>query len=268
MANIIIATPDIFDLSGIVSIGETKGNKIGNLQTLQPGMVWRSSTLNEIIDVTFDSGALSGQGINTVWLGYTNFSPDAEWRVRASDINGDFSSPTYDSGRIPFCPVSSVLQKTYDHVGGILHFNKNESIYWKIEIFDDTNLDLFLQAGRMYLSNAFVPKNNFNWGWGGGIGDPSPVSKGESGATFPLRRPKARSLEISFSGEEDDVWGEMNKIDRLRGTSRDVLICIDHEKDARILDWTTYGLLRRPRLINNPSWELYEKGWTLEELLP
>ena len=268
MANIIIATPEIFDVSVVSSVGEVEDNVVENLQIIQPGSVWRSDELEETLDVSFDVDVLTDEGINTVWLGYTNLTSESEWRVRASDTTGMFSSPTYDSGRVSFCPVSVKKQKTYDHIGGILHFGDIESRYWRIEIFDDNNPDSFIQAGRLYLSHGFVPNRNLNWGWSSGVGDPSPIVMGQSGARFPLRRPGARSMELPFQLEEEDAWEGINRIDRVRGTSKDVLVCVDHENDKRILDWTVYGILGRPRLIQNPSWKLYEKTWTIEELLP
>lgn len=269
MANIAICEPTGLDNGSISTNRETVGYAIGNLLESQPSDIWRSTQKTDThIIATLDKA----RPVQLIFLGYTNLTSSARWRITAdTDVsNLGSTSSDYHSGWIDVSSISSDDRDTYTNYHAIFWLDETKTYQnWRIDIADSTNDNDYIQAGRLYVSEAFVPERNINYGWTASHNDIIIQQRSNDGHVFSRTKGSYRILRFAFAGgTEDNMWGTANKIDRIRAGGKDIFVIIDPEKiGARLLDWSIYGVMGNTRIIGNPSYDLYQKSYSINELI-
>lgn len=233
---------------------------------MQGGEVWRATDLNNAY-VTIDFG--SAKEINLIALLFTNASSAATWRVRAAATEADVTaSPAYDSGSNTLWPTTGL--DDWDTVNAILFLSTSQTYrYWRIDVSDTGNSDGYIEAGRLYMANAWQSTRGQAFGWSIGWEDESPKPQAIGGQTYPVRRTPRRILNMSINFlQETEIYNNAFQIDRLRGQARDILFIVDPDKSARLQDQTVYGLVQEFAPVVNPTFNIFEKRYRVEELLP
>lgn len=274
MANrIVIATPKLSDAGTITAGSEAAAMPASNLLRQQPGDRWRAEDLSSAW-LQLDLG--SATAINLIWLGYTNASSAATWRIRAASTEAGLTggSPGYDSGALDHWPTTGLddwlsTYPGFTHAYKWLGTSAQTFRYWRIDISDSANADGYYQAGRLYLANAWQPTRNIAYGWNVGWADPSDTVRAASGAGFSNRLRRYRELRFSLPFlSEDEMYSNAAAIDRLRGASGDMLVIPKPETPARFMDQAIYGLSRDLRPIVQARTSIFQKPYLIEELLP
>jgi hypothetical protein len=169
-----------------------------------------------------DMGA-GGRAVRVAALVRHNLRSAAQWRVRASD-SSDMSSPLYDSGWLavwgPQWPVG-LLPLGHPNAGTRLltdaqidaldpprdavHVLPAEVLarYWRVELDDESNVDGYVQVGRLVLAPQYMPTYNFSVGAEFGFVDGTEVGESLTGVRYYDVRPKARSLSMQFTNLPD-----------------------------------------------------------------
>lgn len=124
-----------------------------------------------------------------------------------------------------------------------------------------------VMAGRLIVGRRVKPSINFSFGWAYGWADLSRRRSSAAGLTFVDREDRVRTLNLSFdwltSGER---WGVAHDIDRVCGTSRDILI-ITNQASTELDRDTVWGLLNDQSPPVQPFRGVYKKSYQLTERL-
>lgn len=221
MGNLVIATPELSDAAAITAGNAATTMPVTNLQNMQPGLRWGTTSLEDIwlvIDLNAED-----QPINLIALLAHNASSAATWQIRAAKVLEDLETkPDYD--------VTTTMWPN----GGLINYESRPSFrwmpdrptfrYWRIDISDSTNPDGVFRAGRLYLSNAWQPSRNLNYDWEIQFIDDSQRQVSLGGQVYIDRRGIRRRLSFTLPNlPESEVFGQAFEIDRRRGASRDLL---------------------------------------------
>lgn len=264
MANLIIATPIVSDDGTLTAGSAAAGLPVSNLVDIQPGNKWRATALASAWCQN-DLGA--AKAVDLVALLYTNATSTAQWRIRAANsVASVTSNPDYNSGLLTFWPTTGL--ETWDFTHGI-HWIASTQTYrvWRIDVSDSSNPDTYFEAGRWYISDAFQPTQNMQYGVALAWNDESPKPKSLGGQIVPVVRNQSRiaDLRLSFI-DEAEMYSNIFEIERRRGASKDVLVIFDPVASARLMDQTIYGLMETRNPIVNRAFEVFEKRIRIEEM--
>ena len=267
MSNIILAYPlsDSADLSGSVAPASMP---VSNLKAKQPTEVFR------ILDPTsgfinIDNGGLT---IDLICLLAHSASTRAYVRVRASNVLNDVeSAPDYDSGNLPARSHQTTYatddaNRSLDLNNFILKLDNPVSYrYWRIDFID--SVSAFVDIGRLYMSLAWSPNVNADYGLPIGWTDLSKLPRASSGQTVPLRKKKFRYAEFALTFlSEEEALDNLFELDRLRGTTEDVLFIKDISNQNQLQRQTIYGRMAVLQPASHANFLLYSKTFRIEEL--
>ncbi len=296
MTNIILAYPfsDTATLEGSVAPASMP---VGNLKTMQPTEVYRIlNPASAFINIDYQ-----GAEIDLIALLVHTATSTAYVRVRASNTLGNVeSSPDYDSGNLPMrsnqteyaAEADNVLLENGDAVllenGDNISLEDSEAVlntdgamaennfilkldspvdyrYWRIDIYDTASS--YLDIGRLYMSKAWQPNINIEYGAVISWADTSKIPQASSGQKVPLRRKKFRYTEFSMTFlSEDEALDYLFEFDRLRGITSDILYIKDISNKKQLQRQTIYGLMAALNPIGHDSFQLHSKSYRIEEL--
>lgn len=262
MGNMILALPTVSDRAAITAGSAAATMEAANLQSVQPGDRWRATDLSNAW-LQIDLGAAAA--VRMIWLGYTNASASALWRVRAANTLADLTgSPAYDSGWIAH------------RVGNTADWERTHAFlwltvaiahpHWRIDIDDEDNPDGWYEAGRLYLADPWQPSRNRRYGAADGYADDSSAERARGGQTYVAEGGQWRegSFTLGFMDREE-MQANAARIDRLVGTRRDLLIVYDPDDTGRLMDECFYARLTELRPLLLPHHRLYEKSYAFAE---
>ena len=263
---LIIATPKLSD-AAVLTAGSAAANMpVTNLQLVQPTDVWRAIDLANSY-VVADLGAAAA--ITLAALLDTNASSAATWRIRAATSEANLTAaPGYDSGSLTHWLASGLGDWETTHA--VKTFAAQNFRWWRIDVSDAANPDGYYQAGRLYLAVKWEPTGNIKVREGMSLRwlDPSPIAQTISGHRYPDIKRRRRVLEFGLGYlSEAEMWGNAAPIDRLRGTSKDLLISRDPAHASYAQEWTVYGLLHELTPIVFQEISQYARRFEIEELI-
>lgn len=263
IANPVIGIGDWSDSATLTCAQALSITPVTNLQTIQPTDITRTSGTSATI--VADRG--SQQYFNRVSTLFTNTTSAATWRIRASNTIADLTgTPLFDSGIMTFWASDTLDDRRHSLLflsGSIL------AQYIQIDISDPTNPDGFLSLGRLFIDDAWQSTRNFSYGVGIGFIDRSTLTRSKSGGlTFPTGQPAAPTIsgKIAFLSE-DEVLTNMYEIERVCGTSKDVLLITNPVAGTHRHKKIIYGLLTKLAPIVNTNFGLFDVEIDVEGLL-
>src|SRR5689334_18982210 len=139
MGNIVFATPELSDAASITGGPTSTSGSFSKLQDMQPSI---PCLLTDLTQAFFVVDLLASYSINLIWLGYTNATSSATWRIRATNTLANItSSPSYDSGSLPVWVSSAAGTWAKKHGTKWLGASPQNYRYWRIDISDTSNQD-------------------------------------------------------------------------------------------------------------------------------
>lgn len=141
--------------------------------------------------------------------------------------------------------------------------------YWRVEIFDSSNTDGYVQIGRVFLARGWTPSVNFNYGAGLGYQDPTPVLTSLSGAEYFDVRSKYRVMTFQLDYISDsEAYSYALELQRLAGISGEVLVMPDGGTDAGTQPLRSFvGRIRQPGPVVQTKPSVYSVSFEVKELL-
>lgn len=261
----LLATPVLSDAATLTAGSEASDLPATNLQKMQPSSLWRATDLGNSYLVV-DLGEF--QSINLLALLYTNASSGATVRVRGADTEAELtSSPGYDSGSVDHWPATGMESWDYTH---FLYFPSSAQTYrwWRFDISDANNPDGFYQAGRLYIADAFAPALGPRYGFNVRYRDGQVRSTALGNQIYPQQRNVGRVLNASLRwNSEADFWREFSRLQRMRGTARDVLFVALETNTDRLMDWSAMGVFTDLEPLTYATYSSFEASLTITELL-
>lgn len=213
MANILFGWPLS---SPTLSGGSWPTLTLANLLTDDLAAVARSGTAsNADTIINIDHGAAVATSV--IALVRHNMRSAATWRIRLGN-DATFATHAYDSGTIAVWPeqwATGVLPNgnpnattrllTDAQINALnpprdaVHvFTEVTARYRRIEIFDSSNADGYVQIGRLVDAPRFQPTDNMAVGSELGFIPGTQVGNSLANSRFYRRRPKGRSLSVNF----------------------------------------------------------------------
>lgn len=190
MSNIIIGVNNLID-GAALSGGSWSGVlPLANLKNRLLSKVARSTNaLAASSLVNIDLG--SAKSIKALGAIATNISATgATYRVRGSNDN-TFATSLFDTGT-----VSAVTQTPHLIIGipaGIV------ARYWRIEITDTANAAGYVQIGRVFIGDGFVPTDNYSLGATRGVVSTTAVVTSIGAVDYFDVQPVRRSTQLSLN---------------------------------------------------------------------
>lgn len=277
MQNMILATPILSDAAVLTTSTAPATLPAANLQKMKIGQLWRSLDASAAF-VVADLG--TAKAINLIALLGHSGSSRSYARIRAAATEADLTAaPAYDSGDMPFRSHQAGFDATWasgvtDEEEGALetnHFMKwfGQSVqtyrWWRVDIVDPNSV--YLDVGRLYISKAWQPETNYNYGASEGRIDPSRQGRTAGGQVQSVERPSYRFTEFTLSyASKDEMYKSAFDIERLRGTTRDVLLIPDPEDTAHLQRRILYGTMKGLQPIINSNFSIYDKSYRIEEI--
>lgn len=269
MGHIVLATQDLL-ASATLGAGPTGTyGPVGNLQRRLPS---EPVLLTDLASAYITIEWAEAQPINLIAALYCNATAGAAtWRVRAAaTLAAAVSAPVYDSGSALFAGSDVALR----HRSGRRHDWKwlpsgQSHKAWRIDFADAGNADGALILGKLVIDTAWQPARNISYGWSAGLVDPSRKPKAELGQYEPLnRRPYMMTqFDLRF-GTEAQMWGSAFEIDQKIGTTMPLLAIRDPDAATYRQAKAVFGLQQDLGQLGNPHFNVFDKRYLIEELLP
>jgi len=259
----ILANASLSDAAVISGPSGAGDLSIGNLQRMDLKAVYR--VLGDAVSLTVD--LLSSKEINLVALIAHNCSPLASVRVRASNTN-DPVTALYDTGLLParsnqtgFVDSGYPLEKNM-----FMSFSASQTYrYWFIDIQDTGSA--YIDIGRLYVSKAFQPETNMDYGLAEGIVDPSKVSRVVSGGQVAREIVKYKTVDFALGhASENEMFTELFAIEMLCGRTRDVLFIPNPDEKDLLQIRSYYGTMASINPKVNYQFSLFNKAFRIEEI--
>jgi len=206
-----------------------------------------------------DLGAL--EPVRVAALVNHNLTQLATWRIRLSSDDPAFAATAWDSGvvdawpeLVPFGALDwgvfnwgqSLPEAEAAVLGGYAVQVLPEPVlcrYARVELFDGTNADGFLQAGRLVLADAFQPALGQRVGWQRRTVDPTRVIETRGGQRWFDRRRKRQRVELEFQALSADERRIVDLFDRIAGIAGDILLVLDPAAADELFRNTVLGTL-------------------------
>lgn len=229
------------------------------LTNLKNRYLWQKARTNNALAsssvLNLDLGGL--QRIGVVALCKHNFSDIATVRIQASS-SATMSPLLYDSGADLIYPGLDYA-KTFSRV---------EARYWRISIIDTTNVNGFIEFGRVFIGWRFSPTNNIDWSASFAVESTTNVVQSLAGPEYFDERPNRRVWQGKWSWLDDyDAYRVMLTIQRSQDISREVFL-IEDDSDTvfRDLRWFL-GRFKQLSAIEWPYVNQHAVGVEISEVL-
>ena len=284
MANALLAYRNRVDSATLSGGTWASTLPLNNLKDRRLSKVCRSSSTSTSA-TQFVAALDKGCSISVVSLCRHNFSANATWRLRGY-LDAGLTSLTYDSGTLEVWPPLDSLQLEWqddnfwnakpaaEDLAGFywnaIHIltSTTYSRYWKVEIFDSTNPAGYVEIGRMFLSEAWVPTLNMSYGAGLGYNSRTEVEEAWDGTEYFDY--KAPFRVANFLLENMSTYEAMMRafdMQRVAGIDKEVLFVWDQSDVRHLIKRSFLGRLQELSPIDQPYFEAHQTSFTVKELL-
>ena len=212
-------------------------------QTLDIGQVARTTNDNpNSSTIVADLG--SSPVVGGVAVGPANLSYGSTFRVTGSNFT-NFSSPVFESG---YQTVAGAYTDWPDAVWAVSILPSNQSArYWRIKIYDASNVSGYIQFGRVIIGRAFRPSVNYEYGAEFSC-DPiyrRVESIGGRRQDWDLNR--RRGYRLSFGAlPESELFDDVYRMRQVCGASEQVFVCPDPDDTDNFQKRSFLATLRSP----------------------
>lgn len=277
MQNMVLATPVLSDAATLSASATAGSLPVSNLQEMDIQKVWRATDASAAF-LVIDLGA--AKEINLIALLGHSGSSRSYARVRGAANEADLTAdPDYDSGNLPMRSHQSGYDGTWasgvaDEEYGALDKNMflkwlgtdTETLRWlRIDLVDPNAS--YIDVGRLYVAKAWQPETNMDYSLAEGFIDDSPTARTVGGVLAPVERKKRRWSEFTLSfATQDEIYDNAFEIERLRGSTKDVLYIHDPTATNHLQRRSIYGSMKGMQPIINHAFSLFSKSFRIEEI--
>ena len=286
MANIIIGYNSRVDSATLDGGAWSATLPQSNLQNRIISKVARTTT-DAIASATINVDLTAPYAIGAVALIAHNISTSGLVRVQGDDAN-DFATPLYNSGWVEVWTngiipealleweddnfwlgtLSAATRAGYRVPYINLNAAKTVARYWRIEVDDTTNVDTYIQIGRLFMSDYWQPAHNYVYGAQMSFEDPTNIAVSVGGQEYFDARSRYRihRIRLEFVSEAD-AYAEAFELQRIVGVSGEVLIVPDSADTTNGVMRNFVGRLRSLSPITISPNNLFALDLDVKELL-
>lgn len=260
-----LANPIAIDAATVTASAAVGTLPVSNLKRYMPFDRWRTPSGTTQAYLTVDFG--SATPVRLIWLGYTNASSEATWRIRAAATEAALTAdPVYDSGTLSHWPAYDL--STWNRTHAVLMLQGAIAYrWWRIDVNNVNSPDNYYEAGRLYMSDPWTPTRGMDFGSTINMVDPSPKSRSLGGVGYTKRRGVWREASFRFSALSlNELLGYAEPIERLRRSTQDVLVLLKTDEPRMHMDRTLYGYFREMPVSVARKRGLHRKLYYFEEV--
>lgn len=268
-ANVLVLSPIDSDAATFAASSQVASLPVGNLQSIQPGKVWRTDGVTEAYITVAFQRALA---VNAIALIGHNLSAAGVYRVRLADSEANTTAaPAVDTGWQSVWPTTG---KPNDSswprwLSSMTWSNAALYQYARIDIADASPLATYIEAGRLMLGTYWQPTANIDLGGiplGFDARDTQTLT--EYGSTFTDRRtasaPRVFQVTISAADREEVLTG-IADIMRLAGMWGDVVCLLNPTATTHFHRHSmqgVFGTQQRHQMV--PLFTANGESWSVE----
>jgi hypothetical protein len=272
------------DRGSLVASSQVGALTVDNLRNEKKAYVWRSATLNESLNLTWD--AL--EPIGGVILAFNNLTPFATMRVRGY-INAGDTTPDFDTGAkacqpIPTLKYLSLLNPIGENAytpGGASQLAFGSGGYgavWapelrsvrrlQIDISDAQNALGYIESSRLVVGRFWEPLYNFDFGHAVQYMDGGKSERSEAGDVRMEQGAKWRRVSLSLSYMDPIDRATLLRIARVHGATKPFFFSAFPENDDRNLEqvYQLWGKFTESPRIANPRYDAWASSLDIEEM--
>lgn len=266
MANLILSWDNRADAATLSGGAWSASLPLANLKTKLLSEVARSTNLLAA-STQFDAALDKARPIRFFAIMRHNLSLNGKYRLRTSNVAGDFSAPLYDSGWKLAWPAiynnrtlhwlsenwysGQPLAENIASYPALILEDMQDLIlarYFRVEFDDASNAAGYVQAGRFWLSANWQLARNMSYGAASGWEDKSTVEESLSGVEYFDQRPVYRVFKASIDWMNyAEGFGQYYEMQRKLGVTGEVLVIPDA---ADKLNFISRSFLGRPRALS------------------
>ncbi len=285
MSKIAIAFDNLLDAAILTGGSWAAGLPLNNLKTVDPSEPARTSDASNA-STKFDADLKTSQVVKLVALPHHNASLFAKWRVRVGN-DPTFTTHLYDSGEIDIWRATEPFgERQYAEFTWGSKLDSADSAdfrpiafvwigdtgkiarYVRVEIFDANNVKSYFQAGRAYVSSAFQPTINLQYGAEFGFEDNSRTTRSRGGQPYTDVEIKYRVFRIPFehlTTHEAHNFGQ--EIGRIRGKSGDMIVILNPEDTDNAARQSLYCKFQDYGKTEYAHLNDHRTQWIVEEII-
>ena len=277
--------PNRIDASTLSGGGWSAPFPLANLQDRRLSLVARSANA-ALASTKFDVALDRTRSIDALVLVATNLSTDASITVTLA------SDPSFSSGTTLLAttaPAYPASQHTLD-----LHWSDSNwwsgrpttedlaslgrtsivllpktvlARYVRVEIADTANPETYVQVGRAFVSSAWTPDHNYDFGAALEIGDLSTNDRAIGGGLYFDKRPRYRTQSVAFTNLYETGFSTIFDILRTAGQTEEAFWIPDSTDTLNLLRRCFLCRIREPSKLEQAAFLRQNVGLVLEELL-
>lgn len=136
--------------------------------------------------------------------------------------------------------------------------------FFRLDV-DDGGNDEPLQAGRLILADAWVPRRNFAYGWEFGFVDDSHQARTPGGAVRVVEGDRRLSLNFELPALVEDDLFPVLELQAMCGLRRPFLLVMRPDARHPLLSFALYAVLTEMRRVHQPHFNTFAWSLTVEE---
>lgn len=141
-----------------------------------------------------------------------------------------------------------------------------EARFAQLDLYDASNADGYIEAGRVFLGPVYEPTINMDEGFSLGWVDPSTRERSRGGQLWVDQRRKYRRMRFNLGFlERDEMLANPFELDRALGLSRTLIAMLDPGDAVNGERLTIYGNLAELTDVQHVRDDIYAKPFILEE---
>lgn len=241
MGSLLLLYENFLDEVGVTFSGGSWALPLSNLRDPRPSRKARSSS-TDTDDSKLRVDLLASRSLKSIAITHSNLSEDAQYRI--TWYSDEFVASAGNTG---WLPVPGYPADDPDDKGvSIFHIFAavTSSRYWEIEFDDQSNVDGYVQFGRLVMPNHWAPPHNFGLNNSEGA-EPNTVRQNSLGGVgYFNRRKPARFFNFAFDFLPADEIPTLRRIRKLCNTDRQVVVIPDPEDTDNLNDTAFLATLR------------------------
>jgi hypothetical protein len=264
MANLFIAYNNRWDDATIGATSELTTLPVANTQIEHLAQLFRTQA--SVTAVTLTADFASSVALDVIAALGTNFTPGTTYRLTLSNVSTG-AAELLDTSTISASVVTGYPQVYHVLSSTISARYASLTLTCSTPTVTPSGTTNYLQIGRIFAGAKWTPAVNLQYGWTLGYVDPSRKTKSRGGQTYSDLMNKFRAIGFILDfATEADMYAAALEIDRLVGTTGDVLVMRDHQGVYRSQQ-AVYGMLAELSPIINTNFNIFQKRYVVEERL-
>lgn len=288
MANMILGFPNRIDESTLSGGSWVSTLPLTNLKDRRLSKVARS-TDDANASTKFDIALTKDRYVKLICLVKNNFSVDATYRIYGSTVS-NFATTVYDSGVLDVWeaiyatidleweddnfwdgkPTTEYLDDLAENSSlNLIHIlpTITNARYWRVEIYDTTNPDGYVEIGRVFIAGQWQVTNNILYGASLGYESETSVDSSLDNTEYFDVRKSYRIFKFELeSYTYDEGHTKLLDISRQVGLDKEVFVVPDPD-DTMLMTYRAFlGRLNTLSPIQYPYFDTNRAAYEVKEI--